>query len=299
MITRSRLKSIQRLAGSILTDNGLLSSLPVRPKELAAKIGINVIPFNPPQRDISGCLMMDQGRFGIFYSTAIQNEGFQNFTVAHELGHYFIDDHPSAVLVDGKHLSRSGYISKDRYEREADAFAAALLMPWKLIDPVIKRSTPGFEAVKALSDACKSSLVASAIRYCEVTTECIAAVVSHHGEVEFMTASLSFKQLQGIDWLRKREQIPHDVPTHRLGTDMEWIGGCEVALEGSLLSQWFPDAARQEVEEDVVGLGSYDRTLTLLVTDSALEEEDEDEDNEESGDGYIERMREGRFRPRK
>jgi len=298
MIERSRLKAIQRLAGTTLADNGLLSSLPVRPKEFAKNIGINVIPFHPTQRDISGCLMVAGNTFGIGYSTAIQNEGFQNFTVAHELGHYFIDDHPSAVLVDGKHFSRSGYISKDRYEREADAFAAALLMPWKLIDPILRRSAPGFEAIKALSDACESSLVASAIRYCEVTDECVAAVVSHRGVVEFMTASESFKQLPGIDWLRKREQIPGNVPTHRLGTDMEWVGSCEVALEGSLLNQWFPDAAQQEVEEDVVGLGSYDRTLTVLITEAAPEEDD-DEDSEERGDGYIERMKEGRFRPRK
>jgi len=298
MITRSRLKAIQQLAGKTLADNNLLSKLPVDPKKLAEKIEINVIPFTPSQRDISGCLMMERGVFGIFYSTAIKNEGFQNFTVAHELGHYFIEDHPSAVLVDGKHLSRSGYISKDRYEREADAFAAALLMPWKLIEPIIKRSTPGFEAIKALSDACESSLVASAIRYCELTSECVATVVSHRGDVEFMTASESFRQLQGINWLRKREQIPENVPTYALSSDTEWIRCSNVALEGSLLNQWFPDANEQEVEEDVVGLGSYDRTLTVLITEPDPEEED-DEDNEERGDGYIERMKEGIFRPRK
>lgn len=293
MISRSRLKAIQGLAGTILAQNGLLSSLPVRPKEFAKSIGINVIPFNPPQRDISGCLMVAGSTFGIGYSTAIQNEGFQNFTVAHELGHYFIDDHHSAVLVNGQHLSRSGYISKDRYEREADAFAAAFLMPWKLIDPVIRRTTPGFESIKTLSEQCESSLVASAIRYCEVTTECVAAVVSHRGVVEFMTASESFKQLPGLDWLHKREQIPAGVPTYRLGTNSEWVGSCEAALEGSLLSQWFPDAAQQEVEEDVVGLGSYDRTLTVLVTEAPPEEDDEEE---ERGDDYIERWKEGRFR---
>ena len=170
-------------------------------------------------------------------------------------------------------------------------------MPWKLIEPVIRRSAPGFEAIKALSDACESSLVASAIRYCEETAECVAAVVSHRGAVEFMTASQSFKQLPGIEWLRKREQIPGGVPTHRLGTDMEWVGCCEVALECSLLNQWFPDAVQQEVEEDVVGLGSYDRTLTVLVTEAAPEEAEDEKGN--SGDGYIDRWKEGRFRPRK
>lgn len=65
-----------------------------------------------------------------------------------------------------------------------------------------------------------------------------------------MTASESFKQLPGLAWLRKREQIPRGVPTHHLGTDMEWVGRSEVALEGSFLNQWFPDAAQQEVEEN-------------------------------------------------
>ena len=37
------------------------------------------------------------------------------------------------------------------------------------------------------------------------------------------------------------------------------------------------DAAPQEIEEDVVGLGSYGRTLTVLVTDSAPEQDEDDE----------------------
>jgi len=56
-------------------------------------------------------------------------------------------------------------------------------------------------------------------------------------------------------------------------------------------------AAQQEVEEDVVGLGSYDRNLTVLVTEAAPEEEEGDA--EESGDGYIDRWKDGRFPPRK
>ena len=297
MIERSRRKAIQLRARKVLADRGLLASLPVRPKEIARSLNIELMPFEPPQPDISGFLMMVGNTFGIGYSTGIKSAGFQNFTIAHELGHYFLEGHPSAILEGGKHFSRFGFISKDRYEREADIFAAELLMPWVLISPLLKKATHGFEAIKLLSDSCESSLLASAIRYCEVTDECVTTIVSHNGVVEFMTASESFKQLPGIDWLRKREQIPTNVPTHRLCTDTEWVSSCEVAMEGSLLSQWFPDAAPQEVEEDVVGLGSYQRTLTVLVTE-AVPEADEDEDPE-SGDGYIERMKVGRFRPRR
>lgn len=296
MIERSRLKAIQFCARKVLSDHGLLSALPVRPKELIKKLGITLMPFDPPQRDISGCLMMVGSSFGIGYSTAIKSEGFQNFTVAHELGHYFIDDHPMAVLASGNHYSRSGYISKDRYEREADAFAAELLMPWSLVSSLIRKATPGFEGIKLLSESCESSLVAAAIRYCEVTDECVASVVSHQGTVEFMTASSSFKQLPGLDWLRKREQVPAEVPTYRLTTNLDWVRTGSISQEGSLLNQWFPNAAKQEMEEDVIGLGSYERTLTVLITDAVPEDNEEEE---ESGDSYIDRWKEGRFRPKK
>ncbi len=296
MIPRSRLKAIQQKARKVLAEHGFLNSLPVRPKQLATKLGIKLMPFDPPQVDISGCLMIAGNSFGIGYSTAIKNDGFENFTVAHELGHYFIDDHPSALLAEGSHYSRSGFISKDRFEREADTFAAELLMPWTLIAPVIKSAIPGFQTIKQMANSCESSLVASAIRYCEVTDECIAVVVSHNGTVEFMTASQSFKQLPGIDWLRRRDAVPAEVPTCRLGSNEDWVQSCAIALEGSLLNQWFPGASHQEVEEDVVGLGSYRRTLTVLVTEPAPEE---DEDESERSDDYIDRWQEGRFRPRR
>jgi hypothetical protein len=156
-------------------------------------------------------------------------------------------------------------------------------MPWSLVSPLIRKATPGFEGIKLLSESCESSLVAAAIRYCEVTEECVAVIVSHQGAVEFMTASSSFKQLPGLDWLRKREQVLAEVPTHRLGTNLDWVRTCSVSQEGALLNQWFPNAPKQEIEEDVVGLGSYERTLTVLIADAGPEEEEE---KEEPDDGH-------------
>lgn len=267
--------------------------LPVRPIDLARELEMVVEPFTPAQSDVSGFLVRLGNSFGIGYSTAIRSVGFQNFTVGHELGHYFIDDHPAAVLSNGRHLSRAGYISKDRYEQEADAFATELLMPWKLIEPIIRAHPGGFATIKAIADRCESSLVASAIRYTQVTKECIAVIVSHLGAVEFMTASDSFKQIPGIDWLRKRDALPETVPSKRFSTDLEWIRTCDFAEEGCSLSAWFPNVRDREVEEDVVGLGSYERLLTVLVTDEAEAEEDDDEGEQ---DDYIDRWKQGVFR---
>ncbi len=36
-------------------------------------------------------LLREGNEFGIFYSTAISNKGFQRFSIAHELGHYSLE----------------------------------------------------------------------------------------------------------------------------------------------------------------------------------------------------------------
>jgi hypothetical protein len=53
--------------------------------------------------------------------------------------------------------------------------------------------------------------------------------------------------------------------------------------------------ARVDVEEDIVGLGSYQRLLTILITDWEAEEDEEDELED---DDYIDRWKRGRFRRR-
>ena len=47
------------------------------------------------------------------------------------------------------------------------------------------------------------------------------------------------------------------------------------------------------VEEDVVGLGSYERLLTVLMTEETAQEE---EDSEVDQDDYIDRWKTGVFR---
>lgn len=293
MITRQREKAIQQLARTKLIEHDSMQ-LPVRPIRFAEeKLGIVVQSFDPDEPDVSGFLMLSGGKFGIGYSTAIANRGFQNFTVAHELGHYFIDGHSEALLGEGLHLSKSGFISADVYEREADVFATEFLMPWKLIAPLVDRSVQGYPAITAISENCGSSIVASAIRYTAVANEPVAVIVSYEGKVEFMTASTDFKQIPGIEWLRRGQPLPASVPSAAYSTRENWILDCDVAEEGSLLSSWFPGAGRIEVEEDIVGLGSYGRLLTVLIADWQAEN---DENEEEGGDDYIDRWNKGVFR---
>jgi hypothetical protein len=49
----------------------------------------------------------------------------------------------------------------------------------------------------------------------------------------------------------------------------------------SYLDDWLDGAPQVEVNEDVVGLGSYGKTLTILFTDEDLEDEDQDDEDDD------------------
>ena len=112
----------------------MISALPVDPFSIADAKGIEHKQNPALKPGISGCLMKVGDVFGILFSARFPSEGFRRFTVAHELGHYFLDGHVQYLFRDGQHFheSQSGFTSDDKYEREADSFAAALLMPKQL-----------------------------------------------------------------------------------------------------------------------------------------------------------------------
>ena len=79
-----------------------LGSLPIDPFEIAARKDILCQANSSLGSGISGCMMKVGDNFGIVYSTRFPSEGFQRFTVAHELGHYFMDGHISHLFANGQ-----------------------------------------------------------------------------------------------------------------------------------------------------------------------------------------------------
>src|SRR5690606_34680315 len=92
----------------------------------------NVLVVQEPFRDdeVSGVLLREPNRTTIIVN-ARNAPARQRFTIAHEIGHYKL--HRGAVYLDGRTRVnlRDGLSSTatDREEIEANAFAAALLMP--------------------------------------------------------------------------------------------------------------------------------------------------------------------------
>ncbi len=124
-------------------------------------------------------LLRHGNTFGIYYATHIPNEGFQRFSVGHELGHYFLDGHIDHILPkDGIHVSHAGFVSADTFELEADHFSAGLLMPSTPFKKALARRNLGLETVEFMAGLCRTSLTATAIRCAELSDDAIAIIIS-------------------------------------------------------------------------------------------------------------------------
>lgn len=257
-----------------------IATLPISPKTLALQAGLEVIAKPASQAGVSGMLIRVDNEFAIAYATHLENEGFENFSVGHELGHYYLPGHIDAVLPSGKgmHESRSGFASADSYEKEADGFAAGLLMPRHLFFPALERAGTGLAAIEAMAALCRTSLHATAIRYAQCAREPVAIIISKGNQVDHCFMSLSLRDLPGIDWLRKRGVVPRGTPTYEFNRDTANVSGGQRREESSNLQNWFGGSRQSELSEDIVGLGRYGRTLTVLHSITLPEPEDEEDE---------------------
>src|SRR5580704_10853060 len=106
-----------------------IEGLRVEPEAIAKHHDIVVQAKPETAEGVSGMLVKAGDQFGIMYATHIPSVGFQRFSIAHELGHYFTEGDAEKLLATGVHHSRAGFVSADPFEQEADYFAAAVLMP--------------------------------------------------------------------------------------------------------------------------------------------------------------------------
>lgn len=253
---------------------------PVDPIAIATSLGIVVQASAKLGGSFSGCLMQSGQIFGILFTTTIANEGFKRFTVGHELGHFRLPEHRATLLRDGaSHYSQSNFTSNDWFEVEADTFAAALLMPEDVFRAEIRRRPLGIPAVKALADTFSTSLTSTAIRYAQLTPDPVAIVVSEGRSVRYCFVSPCLDRVRGV-FLRHGSPLPPKSATARFNRDLENVRQAREVEDRSHMSVWFDSVSRDfEVNEDVIGLGAYGRTLTVLHATELPPEDGEDEED--------------------
>ncbi len=267
------------VAEEVLRRHPCAGALPVDIMSIAEKNEISVLPKPSASRGVSGMLIRLGEKFAIGYATHLGNEGFERFSVAHELGHYFLAGHVDSVLANGDvHESRAGFAAPNRYEREADHFAAALLMPRAAFKAEIAHRELNLKAIEELSALCRSSFLATAIRLAQLSDDYLAVVVSSGNNVNYCFMSKHLRDLDGMEWIHKHDLLPAGSATAAFNGQPDRVRAAERVEESSRLQDWFGGKRELEIREDVIGLGRFERTLTLLHGFDVSEEEEEEEE---------------------
>ena len=124
-----------------------------------------------------GRLEYQRPQFILFYNTkydAFPHDGKHhprvNFTIAHELGHFFLTAHHDYLKHGGKpHGSRSEFVSDNNSEREADAFASGLLLPGFMFKPRVNTGELTLDRLDIIASEFETSLLSTVIRAVRVS----------------------------------------------------------------------------------------------------------------------------------
>ena len=253
---------IQNRAEKKLKENDLYA-LPVDLFSFLEKENISLYPKDSSMDGISGMLVRVGDDYCIVYSTCYQNSGFERFSIAHELGHYFLDDHP--YINNGElHKSDAGFVSQERYEQEADIFASGLLMPEDLFNDCMGNYPLGLDGIIGMAELCQTSLTATAIRYVELISRPLIIILSTDGTINFCVVSEKIRFMKNKEIPQKGWPIPQNTATANFAKDQVRILNRERDSMASDLSDWIESEKTIDALEEVIGLGRYKKILTVI-----------------------------------
>lgn len=156
------------------------------------------------------------------------------FTFAHELGHYFIDEHRVALSrgLINSHPSFTGFVSDKKMERQADYFASCLLLPQKWIKQDCLKRKFNFALIQELSKKYQASLTATSLRIANIGIYPLMVVYSKQGKIKWywFTEDFRFKSL-----LHGKDKVPENTSAGEFFYENRKNSGSETVYAGD----WF------------------------------------------------------------
>lgn len=219
-----------------------------------------------------GMLEHRDGRFHIFCNLdRVQRPDAPRarFTLGHELGHYYMDEHRTALAAGRapSHRSQCDYESPILVEQEADLFAANLLMPRERFLAKARRVRCGLSGVLSLAETFRTSITSTAIRYAEVDLSPCAVVKWTWRGYAWKWLSSSTVRARLRRTFESADALAEGSPTRR-ALAREDPGERGYFQAGTTASAWFPRVVPGSprdalVIEQAIGLGRYG-VLTFL-----------------------------------
>ncbi|MGK9477379.1 ImmA/IrrE family metallo-endopeptidase [Melioribacter sp. OK-6-Me] len=134
-------------------------------------------------------------------SSAIKDEKQKNFVIAHEIGHFENERNKNIISCSIEDLL--GLNSKKELERDANVFAAELLMKDEWVWDFTRGKIPGAKLIIDMSEYFSTSLLSAAIRYAEIGRHPAAVILSQDKKVKWSVINKDFT----FKWLPHGTQI--------------------------------------------------------------------------------------------
>ena len=123
---------------------------------------------------------------------SIREASRKNFTIAHEIGHFVLSaSDRTSLACASSDVANWSDTSKDM-ERQADEFAAELLMPAALVEAIIHGESPSLQLIEEIARKSRTSLSAAAWRYCDLAKESCAVVWSTDRAISWSKRAAGF-----------------------------------------------------------------------------------------------------------
>jgi len=221
--------------------------------------------------------------WGIFYNRSFSSQGRINFTLAHELGHYFLHRkaYPEGFRCRSQDVVRwdSEY---GQVEYQANVFAANILMP---LDDY-RRQIPDnaradLEMIAHCADRYRVSLIAATLRWLDYTKRRAVLVVSRDGYI--LWARSSERALKTRAYFRT-SQGPIEIPSASLAAAQDLLVDARAGVKHGP-GVWFPEP----VHEMTIFAEQYDFVISLLLLENDGGEWQADEPEEDTFDRMTRR----------
>ncbi len=193
-ISENRKKELSELA-EIIADE-YFEDIFVCPYKLAKIYEISY-SFEDYGNAFDGLLEHRSGKFHIYLNSHNANHIYQprvRFTLAHELGHFLIDEHRNALKngLTPSHPSFTNYSSENEVELEADFFASSLLIPKsRLLKDVFRRKF-SFNLIDELAAKYQTSITSTLIKFASIGNHPIMIICSVDKQIKWFKYSFDF-----------------------------------------------------------------------------------------------------------
>lgn len=209
------------------------------------------------------------GRLAVVVNEHLRYESRKRFTAAHEVGHARLPHHQQSEFWCTSEEIET-YRPTRQVEREANEFAAALLLPSHVVRQHLKYGPATMPLAKELAEKFGMSLTATACRVVTSTEDRCALALSGANEIRWIVASSSLHRrctLRRSGQVVSADSVAHDL-LHRIPIRE----GPQRVAPGAWLNGWELPSLTHLVEEAVPF-----PELGLVLSFLSIPEDDEDE----------------------